>query len=255
MFSLIGAMFYALRLHRRRLLFANVIPAHIAVQIFGVSAAFLSILKIFLLFSVTNTQEFRAEERRSEEVALWYVGKHLAEKYEGKTVTVVMAPPKFADQNQAIRLKGLKEGLNSKMTIKEEVVVFNKRKGRRPKRAYTSDNLDDVLVDNLDTDVVLLLIGLPKSYFEMEFWGAKKLPAVYTYRGYSMEIDLDLKEELIDGYITMNPKERFSGSETNKAEKTDAFFNKYFIFAQPDNIDKLLHRHPALFFSPKSLAK
>ena len=49
MFLQIGAMFYALQLHRKRRLFANVIPAGIAVQIFGIGTAFVAVLKIVLL--------------------------------------------------------------------------------------------------------------------------------------------------------------------------------------------------------------
>ena len=48
-----------------------------------------------------------------------------------------------------------------------------------------------------------------------------------------MEIDLDIKEGLVDGFVTMNPKNRFVGSDENKAEMTAEFFDKYFVFATP----------------------
>ena len=255
MFSLIGGMFYSLRQHRRRQLFANVIPAHIAVQIFGIGACFVSILKILILFSSTNTEQFKAEERKSEEIALWYLGEYLAENYAGKNLTVVIAPDKFADRNQAIRLKGLMAGLADRMVVEEVAVQFNKRRGRRVRRAYSFDKLDDLLINNLNTDVVLLLIGLPRKYYETEFWRAEELPEVFSYRGQSMEIDLDIKEGTIDGFITMNPRQRFIGSEENLAEQSSDFFRKYFIFARPDNIDSLVDRYPEIFLSSEDLNK
>lgn len=255
MFALIGGMFLALRQHRRCMLFANVIPAHIAVQIFGVSVVVVALLKILLIFSSSVPKSFKAEERKSEEVALWYLGDYLAKKHAGEVITVYVAPKKYADRNQEIRLRGLREGLAKKAVLKEVVIPFQERRGKRLVRRYTYKNLDDVLIDNLDSDVVLLLIGLPRDYFRMEFWRAQKLPAVYTYRGNSMEIDLDLKEGKIDGFVTMNPKQRFKGSEENKAEKTKDFFKKYFIFATQDNVDSIIDRHPSLFYSPEDLKK
>ena len=253
MFSLIGAMFFALRQHRRRLLFANFLPAHIAVQIFGVTTVFVAVLKVFLIFNTSSTTEFRDEERKSEEVALWFLGNHLGQKYEGKTLTVIVAPPKFADRNQEIRLSGLREGLKSRMIIETVEAPFNKRKGKRIRRAYTHQNLDDLLISKIKTDVILLLIGFPRNYYEMEFWRAQSLPDIFTYRGYSLEIDLDIKEGLVDGFITMNPKNRFVGGKDNKAEMTTEFFEKYFVFATPDNIQKIVHQYPTLFFSAKNL--
>lgn len=244
-------MFFALRQHRRRLLFANILPAHIAVQIFGVATVFVAILKVFLLFNTNSTTQYKAEERKSEEVALWYLGEYLGERYEGKSLTVIVAPPNYADQNQEIRLKGLKDGLKSRMIISTVEVPFNKRKGRRIRRAYTYKNLDQLMKSELEADVILLLLGFPRQYYEMEFWRAQKLPEVYTYRGHSMEIDLDIKDGLVDGFITMNPNNRFKGSASNKAEMTADFFNRHFLFATPKNIDKLLQTYPAVFFTPE----
>lgn len=253
MFALIGGMFFALRQHRRSMLFANVIPAHIAVQIFGVSVVVVALLKILLIFSSSTPKTFKAEERKSEEVALWYLGDYLGKEYAGKVITVFIAPQKYADRNQEIRLRGLRDGLAKRVVLKEVVIPTQERRGRRPVRRYTYQKLDEVLIGHLDTDVVLLLTGLPRDYFQMEFWRAQDLPAVYTYRGNSMEIDLDLKEGKIDGFITMNPKKRFKGSEENKAEKTTEFFQKYFIFATQDNIDSVIGRYPSLFYSPQDL--
>ncbi|MCH2207162.1 MAG: hypothetical protein MK132_15005 [Lentisphaerales bacterium] len=244
-------MFFALRQHRRRQLFANILPAHIAVQIFGVATVFVAILKVFLIFNTSSTIHYKTEERKSEEVALWFLGQYLGEKYEGKSLTVVVAPPNYADQNQEIRLKGLRDGLKSRMIFEKVEVPFNKRKGKRIRRAYTYQNLDSLLKSKLKADVILLLIGFPRHYYEMEFWRAQKLPDVFSYRGQSMEIDLDIKDGLVDGFITINPNNRFKGSEENKAEMTADFFNRHFIFATPDNIDKVLNEYPALFFSPK----
>ena len=41
--------------------------------------------------------------------------------------------------------------------------------------------------------------------------------------------------------------------EDNKAEKSDHFFNKHFIFATPDNIHSIVKQHPSLFINPADL--
>jgi hypothetical protein len=254
MFSLIGAMFYALRQHRRGMLFAGVLPANIAVQIFGITAVLISVLKIILLFNSTSNKVFYAEERNSEKVALWHVGQQLAKKYSGKKLLVILAPDKHADFNQYLRLEGLIEGLDGKLTIKESRVRFEEPKGKRRIKAYTFQNLNDLLLSETgDVDVVITLIGLPMNYYEMPFWSAQDLPDFYSYRGFSWEMDLDIKDGKIDGFITMKPDNRFKGGEFSKAEKSEVFFDRHFLFISSKNIDLMLQKYPALFYRPQDL--
>ena len=252
MFLQIGAMFYALRLHRRRQLFANVIPAGIAVQIFGIGTSFVAVLKIFFIIFVGGTvDDSRKEVANAEYAALWYFGTYLAQSYEGKKLTVLVAPEKHADPNQKNRIKGFMEGLEKKLLTEIVEVDFVNTKGKRRKRSYTYRNLDKALLVNKEQQVVVSLIGLPMGYYEMNFWQKSKLPKLYTYRGFSWEIDLDIKDGRIAGFITFNPDNKFKAKDGAKAEKSEEFFNKHFIFVKKDNIDSMVRQFPGLFYRPE----
>lgn len=251
MFLQIGAMFYALRLHRRGQLFANVIPAGIAVQIFGMGTAFIAILKIsFILFVGGTVDESRKEVANAEYAALYYFGEYLAEKYPNKKLTVLIAPEDHADMNQKNRLKGLMEGSMRRLITETVVVDFDNTKGKRRRRSFTYKNLNRALYKYPDQEVVVSLIGLPMGYYEMGFWQQSKLPEFYSYRGYSWEIDIDIKEDRIKGFITFNPDNKFKGEEGAKAEATKEFFESHFIFVTKENVDKMVREHPSLFYSP-----
>ena len=251
MFLQIGAMFYALRLHRRRQLFANVIPAGIAVQIFGIGSAFVAILKIvFLIFVGGTVDESRKEVANAEYAALWYFGSYIAKQYDGKKLTLLVAPEEHADRNQKNRIKGFMEGMEKKLLTEIVEVDFVNTKGKRRRRSYTYQNLDKALRKNKEQDVVISLIGLPMGYYEMPFWQSSKLPKFYTYRGYSWEIDIDIKENRITGFITFNPKNKFKGKDGKKAEKTETFFNDHFIFVTSANLNKMVRSFPSLFYRP-----
>ena len=248
MFLQIGAMFYALRLHRRRQLFANVIPAGIAVQIFGIGTAFVAILKIvFLLFVGGTVDDSRKEVANAEYAALWYFGTQVAKEYSGKKLTLLVAPEEHADRNQKNRIKGFMEGLEKRLVTEIVEVDFVNTKGKRRRRSYTFQNLDKALRKNKDQDVVISLIGLPIGYYEMPFWQNSKLPKIYAYRGYSWEIDIDIKEGRITGFITFNPRNKFKGRNGAKAEKSEEFFNNHFIFVTKSNVDQMYNRYQSLF--------
>lgn len=248
MFLQIGAMFYALRLHRRRQLFANVIPAGIAVQIFGIGTAFVAILKIILLIFVGGTvDESRKEVANAEYAALWYFGTKIAKDYNGKKLTLLVAPEEHADRNQKNRIKGFLEGLEKRLVTEVVEVDFVNTKGKRRRRSYTYQNLDKALRVNKGQDVVISLIGLPMGYYEMPFWQNSKLPKFYTYRGYSWDLDIDIKEGRITGFITFNPKNKFKGKGGAKAEKSESFFNNHFIFVTKANLDRMYNKYSGLF--------
>ena len=103
---------------------------------------------------------------------------------------------------------------------------------------------------NTEQDVVISLIGLPMGYYEMPFWQQSKLPKFFTYRGFSWEIDLDIKANRITGFITFNPKNRFKGKDGKKAEATETFFNDHFIFVKKSNLDTMVRKYPDLFYRP-----
>lgn len=251
MFLQIGAMFYALRLHRRRQLFANVIPAGLAVQIFGIGSAFVAVLKIIFVVWVGGTHdESRKEVAHAEYVALWYVGDYLAKNYEGKKLTVIVAPESHADPNQKNRMDGFMDGLQRKLITNVVEVSFVNTKGKRRRRSYNFNNLNSALNKHNDQQIVVSLIGLPMGYYEMPFWQRSELPLFFTYRGYSWEIDIDIKEERITGFITFNPDKKFKAADGKKAEKTEEFFNEYFIFVDNKNINQMVREHPSLFFRP-----
>ena len=250
MFLQIGAMFYALRLHRRRQLFANMIPASIAVHIFGIGTAFVALLKIILLitFSSGNKEKLQ-EEANTEYVALWHVGKVLAQKYPGKSLLVIVAPEKEADGNQVNRIKGLEEGLASQMQISYVPIEYLKSKKRRRVVSYSANKLNELLEDNDHTDVIISLIGLPINYYNMPTWN-EDLADFYAYRGYAWEVDEDVRDGILTGFITMNPKVKFRGTKGNKAEKSVTFFDKYFIFMTKDNVESTVRKYPSLFKLP-----
>jgi len=251
MFLQIGAMFYALRLHRRGQLFANVIPAGIAVQIFGIGTVFIAVLKItFLIFVGGNVDESRQEVANAEYAALHYFGEYLAEKYPNKKLTVIVAPEKLADPNQKNRINGLMEGSKRKLITDIVEVQFAETKGRRKRRSYTHQNLNETLKSKRGQEVVVSLIGLPLDYYKMAFWNGRTLPAFYSYRGFSWEIDLDIKSKNITGFITFNPKNKFKGKDGAKAEATKEFFEKHFIFVKADNVDEMVGKYPSLFYAP-----
>ena len=253
MFLQIGAMFYALRLHRRGQLFANVIPAGIAVQIFGIGTAFVAILKItFIIFVGGTADDSSKEVANAEYAALHYFGSLLAEKYPNKKLTVLVAPEKLADPNQKNRIKGLMEGSRRKLITEVVEVKFEKTKGKRRRRSYTYKNLNRALYQHKDQEVVVSLIGLPMGYYEMGFWQQAKLPDFYSYRGYSWEIDIDIKEKRIQGFITFNPDNKFKGKDGAKAEASKEFFENHFIYVTSQNVDKMVREHPGLFYSPGS---
>ena len=252
MFLQIGAMFYALRLHRRRQLFVNIIPAGIAVQIFGIGTAFVAVLKIvFLLFVGGTVDESRKEVANAEYSALHYFGSYIADKYDGKKLTLLVAPEEHADRNQKNRINGFMEGMEKKLVTEIVAVDFVNTKGKRRRRSYTYKNLDKALRKNPEQNVVISLIGLPMAYYEMQFWQRRDLPKFYTYRGFSWEIDLDIKEDRITGFITFNPKNKFTGKDGAKAESTETFFNDHFIFVTSSNLKKMVNKFPSLFFRPE----
>jgi hypothetical protein len=253
MFLQIGAMFYALRLHRRRLLFANILPASIAVQIFGIGTAFVAILKIILLISSTGTNKEKSfQEAQSEYVALWYIGKTLADQYPGKSLLVILAPKFEADLNQENRIKGLEEGLESKMNISYVSVKYVKPKRQRKPRpiAYSYKNLNQIIQANDENDVIISLIGLPINYYNMECWN-KDLADIYAYRGYSWEVNQDIENGELTGYITINPNMKFKATKGQTAKKTNAFFEKHFLFVNKRNVKSMVKKFPKLFKLPR----
>ena len=240
-----------MRLHRRRQLFANIIPAGIAVQIFGIGTAFVAILKIvFLLFVGNTVDESRKEVANAEYAALHYFGSYIAKTYDGKKLTVLVAPKEHADRNQKNRINGFLDGLQKRLVTKVVEVDFVNTKGKRRRRSYTYKNLDSALRKNTEQDVVISLIGLPMGYYEMPFWQQSKLPKFFTYRGFSWEIDLDIKANRITGFITFNPKNRFKGKDGKKAEATETFFNDHFIFVKKSDLDTMVRKYHDLFYRP-----
>lgn len=246
-------MFYALRLHRRRQLFANMIPASIAVQIFGVGTAFVAILKVILLISFSGVDKEKAvEEAHSEYVALWHVGTSLADKYSGKKLLVVIAPENEADLNQKNRINGLKEGIDGKLNISFVSVDYVKTKKRKRRvAAYSFKNLNTIIQSNDENEVILTLIGLPVNYYNMDCWN-EELPDLYVYRGYSWELDQDIKNGEITAFITINPENKFRASKGKKAEKSSSFFEKHFLFIDKRNVTKMRKDFPRLFILPAS---
>ena len=251
MFLQIGIMFYALRLHRRGQLFANVIPAGIAVQIFGIGTAFVAILKVcFLLFVGGTADESRKEVANAEYAALFYFGEYLAEKYPNKKLSVLVAPEGKADPNQVNRIKGLMEGSQRRLITELVHVDFPESRGRRKRRSYTYQNLNETLKAQRGQEVIVSLIGLPLDYHKMPFWDSGDLPKFYSYRGFSWEIDLDIRANKVSGFITFNPKNKFKGKDGAKAEATKEFFDKHFIFVTSKNVDQMVRKFPSLFYSP-----
>ena len=251
MFLQIGAMFYALRLHRRRQLFANMLPAALAVQIFGIGTAFVAILKIILLISSSGSdkEQFK-QEANSEYVALWYVGQHLATKYPGKKLLVIVAPENEADRNQENRLKGLEEGINGGMELSFVPIEYLKSRGKRRVTAYNHKKLNELIQDNDHVDVVISLIGLPINYYNMECW-TEDLADFYAYRGYSWEVNQDIKDEILTGFITINPTNRFKATKGKKAEKSEKFFEQHFIFVTKDNVETMERKFSSIFNLPR----
>jgi hypothetical protein len=251
MFLQIGAMFYALRLHRRRQLFANMIPASIAVQIFGVGAAFVAILKVVLLISFTGVDKEKVvQQAHSEYIALWHVGNLLADKYSGKKLLVVIAPENEADSNQKNRIDGLKEAIGDKLDISFVSVDYVKTKKRKRRvAAYSFENLNKIIKANDENEVIITLIGLPVNYYNMDCWN-KELPDLYVYRGYSWELDQDIKNGEITAFITINPDNKFKASKGKKAEKSTSFFEKHFLFIDKRNVAKMRKEYPRLFVLP-----
>jgi hypothetical protein len=230
------------------------IPAGIAVHIFGIGTAFVALLKIIFLISFSSGyKEKLAEEANTEYVALWHVGKELARKYPGKSLLVILAPDKEADGNQQNRIKGLEEGVGENMKISYVPIEYMKSRRKRKVVNYNADKLNELLEDNDHTDVIISLIGLPINYYNMPAWN-EDLADFYAYRGYSWEVDEDIREGILTGYITMNPKVKFKGSKENKAEKSVTFFDKYFIFMTKENVESTARKFPALFKLPLGVA-
>lgn len=245
-------MFYSLRLHRRRQVFANILPAYIAVQIFGVATVFVAILKIFLLFGSSTSGEAEKQERESEGVALWYLGQHLAGHHPDEEVLIIVAPSNMRDQSQKIRLDGLMRGISGSLKTRIVPVKFNKRKKKRFVRTYTYQNLNEVLLNNQDCKVVVSLIGLPKDYYLMPYWDEiERLPAIYSYRGYSIKIDEDIEDKFIAGYIAQKPGKQYRAEKDGDVEETREFFNKYFFFMNSKNFNEIKRKYSYLFNYPK----
>jgi hypothetical protein len=253
MFLLVGCMFYALKMHRQGGLFMNVLPAGVAVQILGVTTVFLAILKVLLLFGGEDRSRDRGLLRESEAAALWYLGDYIARKHSGSRVVILKAPEKFANPNQAKCLEGLHEGFSKRVITEEVEMAFNVPRGKRRIAAYSASRLNDALVANLDCDVVVVLPGLPRGYANMEFWRAAEIPDIYTYGGYSWELDIDLKSGAIDGFVTAKPSRRYSPGNGDEIQHSSAFFNRYFILVDEDNVEDAVARYPRLFYRPAYL--
>ena len=194
------------------------------------------------------------EEANTEYVALWYLGRKLAQQYPGDTLLVVKAPDTSADFNQKNRIKGLEEGIGQGMKIVYADIEYLKpRKRQKRLPLYSSDKLNELLENNEGAKVVLSLIGLPDYYYEMPTW-TKDFADFYAYRGNPLGLDRDIRDGVLKGYITFNPNEEFVGSKDNKAEKTAEFFKKYFIFVDENNVDDLVDKFDKIFkFPPRIL--
>ncbi len=256
MFVQLGAMFYALRQHKKYQNFANIVPAGIAVQVFGIGAVFVAVLKIVLMFTGENNvrEEVRKEVSKAEFVSLWYLGEHLANKHPGKKLTVLIAPGRFADANQKTRIEGLEDGLQGKLTMSLLEVPHVISSGKNRVRAYNYENLNEALKTYPNQEIVVSLIGLPTEFYEMEFWDKENLPLFYSYRGTSIDIDQDIRNNKVTAFITYKPRKKFKADEGQKVDKSEAFFQEYFIFVNKDNIDEMCNKYPSLFFPPLTAA-
>ena len=151
------------------------------------------------------------------------MGQYLAGNHAGEEVLIVLAPDKMADRNQKIRLDALIKGIDKKLKTRIVNVQYNKQKRkRRRSRSYTYSNLNETLMQNLKCNVVVSLIGMPKDYDKMKYWSEfNDLPAIYTYRGYSYDMDLDIEDKRIAGFMTQRPGKRYRAARDGDVDESE----------------------------------
>jgi len=249
MIILASGMLNALAKHRKHLLFANILPAKLAIQIFGALCVLVSICQVFISCHRISDVKDRESDLSAEEIATRKLGKYIAANYAGKKTLIIKTPTSRIINKKAEegRLRGLKNGLNGKIDdIIEASPVVPANTLRFGEKWYTAKKFDQLAHLYADREVIISMIGLPDDLDDLLFWQKPTKPALILYRGHIRNLDAAIWHKHVQALLIPRPDMQLRGRKSRPSNRK-SFFNKYFLLIDKNNVKKIKKSYPTLF--------
>lgn len=204
-----------------------------------------------------------------------YLGKHLAEKYNGAKVLLIVNPtiPGMPEQDNTL-LEAIKEGMGSAVTIVAEVAPEIPKNmlppempgapgGAAPGGKDAPPMPPPMMMGPMDMwltpeafnkmikphagkyDMLITMIGLPMQSQNLDIWKAKPPPKVVIASGMIQEFKAHIANKFIVACLTFNPKA--VNDDKGPSGKLDEDFNKRYLLITPENVTQVATDNPMLF--------
>ena len=212
------------------------------------------------------------------------LGQHLAEKYAGKKVLIIVPPTsKFAQENNSALIDGLKKGMGDKLTIVAEVAPEVPKnmpgmmpppmmpppvagKDGKPGEVPPQPTAEDMLLmgpiefwltpERFDAmlrpymakvDIVITTIGLPMEVAKLQFWNASPRPTMVIATGSIFELKKAIEGKAVVAAVTYNPKAVYDNKMP--PAKLQEAFDKRFVLVTSENVGEVSKKFPELFMN------
>ncbi len=242
-------------------------PLAVACIVVALATALMNIVK-----STTGggTGEIVEREQLFQKIGTKKLALYLAEKYPGAKALILTEPRLGAQANKPnILVEGLKEGFGTKITVVAEISpdipknAANSFAAEMPSAEggeagmegemlppleywYTGALLQKLLDKHAGTfDMLVSTIGLPQDANRMKIWKSKNKPKVVIANGSVYELKSAIKNGMIVGAVTYNPKAEYDDKPVPK--DLDEAFDKRFLLLTPETVDEVASQHGDIF--------